>query len=148
MSFAEETYKLICWGDSVQYEELIKLIPKDKFDMSPIPRLLLLGEEDIKPILPELLFWMADMNWPIAESIVHILLRFPKSLVPLIKERLKPTEDDDEWKYFIITALIPRFSIEVQRMFVDDLLRIVENPTDSEKDGAVWEAAKRCKSYC
>ena len=127
----------------MEYNELIKLIPKDKFDNNSICKLSELSEDEIKPILPELLFWMADMNWPIAKGIIRVITKFPNSLLPLIKERLKPTEKDEDWKYFIISDLIPQLPVDSQKLLIEDILRIINNPTDGEKISEVCYVATR-----
>ncbi|MBS5913827.1 MAG: DUF5071 domain-containing protein [Paenibacillus macerans] len=32
----------------------------------------------MKPVLPELLQWLQDMNWPIAEDIENIVINYQK----------------------------------------------------------------------
>jgi hypothetical protein len=120
---------------------LKELIPKDKFDKEVIPKLMQLSEDEISPILPNLLSWTADINWPIAEDIIRVLIRFPYCIVPLIREKLKPTETDEDWKYFIITDLIPQLALEAQKLLTDDISRIIDYPTDGEKDAEVWTVA-------
>jgi len=122
--------------------QLEKLIPKDKFDFEPFPALMIITEEEVKPILPKLLFFVADMNWPIASEMVKVLVRFSESVVPLIKEVLKPTETDEEWKCFIILALIPELSANSQELLLETVQRICDNPTNGETRGDVWEIAK------
>jgi len=124
------------------YSELKSLIPKDKFDLTTISSLKEISEEKVQPILSELLFWVADMNWPVAREMVDVLVRFPNSIVPLIKNILKSSEKDEEWKWFIITGLIPRLSECFQKLLLEDVFRIIENPSDSELSGDVWRIAK------
>ncbi|MCL2353445.1 MAG: DUF5071 domain-containing protein [Defluviitaleaceae bacterium] len=118
-----------------------KLIPKNKFDFEPLPILMEMGKDEIEPILFDLLFWVADMNWPIAPEMVKVLIRFPDSIVPLIKEVLSPSETDDDWKWFIITGLIPELPRESQRSLMGDLRRIINNPTEGEIHSEVPEVA-------
>jgi len=120
----------------------LKLLPKNKFDFAPFPALMEISEEKIQPILPQLLFWIADMNWPIATSMVKVLIRFPDSVVPLIRERLKPTETDEDWKFFIIVDLLPALPITSQELLVESIERILNTPTDEEVSCCVREAAK------
>ena len=123
--------------------ELMQLVPKDKFDKTSVLKLMELTEVEIRPILSELLFWIADINWPIAKDVVCILKKFPRSVVPLIKDKLKPTEKDEEWKYFIISNLIPQLPADAQVLLVDDIARIIDEPTASEEHAEVWNMAVR-----
>jgi len=124
------------------FDCLRTLIPRDKFDFAHFPELMEISEEEVKPILPDLLFWIADMNWPIATEMVKVLARFPNSVIPLIKELLKPTEKDEDWKYFIITDLIPAFPTESQELLAESIKRILDAPTDGEVDSEVWHVAR------
>lgn len=127
------------------FDYLRTLIPKDKFDFAPFPELMEISEEEVKPILPDLLYWIADMNWPIAIEMVKVLARFPDSVIPLIKELLKPTEKDEDWKYFVITDLIPALPAESQELLAQSINRILNVPTDGEVDCGVWEVVKDYK---
>ena len=42
------------------------LIPKDKFDLRNISRIRKLDFLTLEPIIPELLEWIQDINWPVA----------------------------------------------------------------------------------
>jgi len=128
-------------GNEVSLDNITEFIPKDKFDLKPISTLMEISEDEIQPILPDLLFWIADMNWPVAEPMVNVLTRFPSSIVPLIKDRLKPSETDEDWKYFIITSLIPELPVDAQKLLTDDILRIIQNPSDGEIAGEVVNVA-------
>ena len=88
------------------------LVPKNKFDSSNIERLKHLTDNEIEPILPSLLEWIQDCNWPVAGDILPVLALHQSALVPLIHRVLSPHEKDDIWKYWIITCLAPLFSDE------------------------------------
>ena len=62
--------------------EIRELLPKNKFDNSNINRLFLLTDEEIKPIIYELLEWTQDYNWPIAKEIIPVLLESSYLLIP------------------------------------------------------------------
>jgi len=121
--------------------QLKKLIPKDKFDFEPLPTLMEISEDDVKPILRDLLFCLADINWPIASKMIPVLLRFPDSIVPVIRDVLNPTEEDVIWKYFIIANFIRKLPRESQNLLLEDIKRIQNNPTRSELSEFVWEMA-------
>jgi hypothetical protein len=109
-----------------------ELIPKDKFDVSHITDLMEINETDIQPILPDLLQWIEDINWPVASDMVRVLARFPDSVTPLLHTLLDISAKDTIAKYWIIVCLIPLFPIEKQRLLLDDVKRICNNPSDSE----------------
>lgn len=66
--------------------ELESLVPKSKYDDSCIELLKAIDVDEVTPILPNLLIWIQDMNWPVAQKIIEVLPRFHAGLVPVIHE--------------------------------------------------------------
>lgn len=54
--------------------EIKRLIPKDKMDIESVNKLKALDINLIKPIIPDLLEWTADANWPTSKEIGKLLL--------------------------------------------------------------------------
>ena len=100
------------WRLRANMTDIHDLVPKNKFDSSNIERLKHLTDNEIEPILPSLLEWIQDCNWPVAGDILPVLALHQSALVPLIHRVLSPHEKDDIWKYWIITCLVPLFSDE------------------------------------
>ena len=117
------------------------LIPKDKFDQTTIAELMKLTQEEIRPIVPELIEWLADFNWPVAPEVAKALALFPDSVIGELKKQLTPEADDDILKYWILVGMIPLFEKEKQLLFLPELQRIVENPTKGEVLEFVLEEA-------
>lgn len=118
------------------------LIPKDKFDQSTIAELMKLKEEEIRPIVPELIEWLADFNWPVASEVSKALALFPDSVIGELKKQLVLDANDDILKYWILVGMIPLFEKEKQQLFLPELQRIVENPTKGEVLEFVLEEAQ------
>ncbi|MBD5462553.1 MAG: DUF5071 domain-containing protein [Lachnospiraceae bacterium] len=118
------------------------LIPKNKFDFSGMDELRLLSDEEIMPILPALLEWMKDMNWPIAKEIPVLLSRHQRVIVPFIIEALRPEQLECDWKTYIIDFLLPLLDEDYLLMLKTSLERIVESPTWGEEDEATNIAAR------
>ena len=89
-----------------------KLIPKDKFDLDAAKRLSLATPEQVSAVATPLLEWIADMNWPVALQIIHVLPKFHKELLPSIEPILLNRENDIIWKYWIISQLLIQFPKE------------------------------------
>lgn len=89
-----------------------KLIPKDKFDLDAAKRLSLATPEQVSAVATPLLEWIADMNWPVALEIIHVLPKFHKELLPSIEPILLNQENDIIWKYWIISQLLIQFPKE------------------------------------
>lgn len=122
---------------------MIKLLPKDKFDNSTFNDLINLKESEISIILPELFSWIADFNWPIAEDILSILIKFPNSLIPLIKNSLNESNNDDILKYWVIIKLLPKLPLKIQNKLLPSIERICNSPTEAEYSEDVLEVALR-----
>lgn len=108
------------------------LVPKHKFDFSGLEELKELSDEEIAPILPALLEWMKDMNWPIAQEMPSLLIMHQKVLMPYIVDVLKPEQVEGDWKNYIIWDLLPLLDKEYAIEIEPYLERIVENPTRNE----------------
>lgn len=103
------------------------LLPKDKFDEEGITTLKELSFEQIKPIIPNLLEWLQDMNWPVAGSIAEILKPFTNSITD---ELIKILETDDGmWKYWILVVFARDTS---NSLLIAQLKRITTQPTKDE----------------
>ena len=88
------------------------MIPKDKFDLDAAKRLSLATPEQVSAVATPLLEWIADMNWPVALEIIHVLPKFHKELLPSIEPILLNRENDIIWKYWIISQLLIQFPKE------------------------------------
>ena len=119
-------------GDSESRMDFYDLIPKNKYDISNIEKLKQLTTKEIEPILPALLEWIQDRNWPVAEALLPVLALHQSALTPLIMNILSPKEEDNIWKYYIITCLLPLFSDACIAPLLPSLKRIAENPTQNE----------------
>lgn len=125
--------------------ELKKLVPQNKFDNSTIDKLMELNEIEIRVILPELFMWIADFNWPIAEEINRVLIKHPRSILPIIEQNLSANAIDEILKYWIIVKLIPQLPFDEQKELQPYVDRICNNPSDSEKYEEIVDVAKEYK---
>ncbi len=116
------------------------LIPKNKFDNSTIEKLKELSDEEIESILPELLKWIQDINWPVANEILPVLALHQEKLAIYI---LKVLNGKDEiWKYWIIEKLLPLFIDKNLIPLIPTIEKIAETPTSTEYFEDVNEVAK------
>lgn len=117
------------------YMEIRELLPKNKFDNSNINRLFLLTDEEIKPIIYELLEWTQDYNWPITKEIIPVLLEREDLIFPYIREILQ--SNDEEWIYWIIKLLLPSFSASHKNMLKDEIVRLTNLSEEDYKETAL-----------
>ncbi|WP_169083976.1 DUF5071 domain-containing protein [Paenibacillus sp. PL91] len=118
--------------------EYSELIPKTKSDYERVALLKEAEKEKILPILPQLLEWLQDMNWPIAQDIEDIILKYEEHLITHIRVVMK--SNDGGWKYFLLHGLITRLSNEILLELKPDLVRMKLCPT---KDEIVAEIAEK-----
>ncbi|WP_010095155.1 DUF5071 domain-containing protein [Ornithinibacillus scapharcae] len=107
------------------------MIPKNKFDTNAIVQLQQASKEEVVPILPELLTWIQDINWPIATEIVNLLRTYYKETVPYIKNIL--ISDDSIWKYWCLLELIQPMEKNYQLLFYKEVQQLAYHPSESDK---------------
>ncbi|WP_405175908.1 DUF5071 domain-containing protein [Paenibacillus sp. FSL H8-0261] len=119
--------------------EIKRLIPKDKMDIESVNKLKALDINLFKPIIPDLLEWTADANWPTTKEIGKLLLPLGRELVPHLRKIF--ASDDDCWKYSILVKLVINLPKSVLSEMEADLKRLAFNPTEREKQELVDEEA-------
>ena len=86
------------------------LLPKDKLDDSNLEEIKLLNDSDLSQITSELLTWTQDANWPIFPKIVEIIVARQDLFISEISKVFQT--DDWIWKYWILTNICPKLSLE------------------------------------
>jgi len=105
------------------------LVPKDKLDLATANAAVDVGYPAVAPILPDLLTWLQDCNWPVAHVLAPFLASIGEPLVPHVAKIMN--SDDYVWKYWMIGAIM-RYSPDVARSFRGELERLVNSPTQIE----------------
>lgn len=106
------------------------LIPESKFDFGAIQRLQQLDPQDLIPILPELLVWLQDINWPVAIPMSKILLTVPDEIVPHVRDVLHT--DDTEWIEWCLQYIVGFLPVALIRKLEPEIRRIADSPTQWE----------------
>ena len=107
------------------------LLPRNKFDFKRMNYIKKMDRSEIRPLLPGLMEWLQDLNWPIATEVVELLLTFPNEIVPLVKDVL--ATNDPVWKYWCLECVVKGLPVELRTQFKVDLERLIEKPTPDEK---------------
>ena len=121
-------------------------IPKDKSDFSHIDKLYELTNNEIKTIIYELLEWLQDYNWPVAQKLVPVLKERENLVFPYISTILNG--NDNMWKYWIMELLIPNFTKEHKEELKNDLLKLANLPEEDEDSKSIRECAVECYKKC
>ena len=111
-----------------ELQNILNLIPKEKGDYERARNLKNYSVVELKPIIPNLLEWIQDMNWPIsgivAEYLVDNFSEIEKEIYPILNT------NDDIWKWNVINIF--KNLIEEEKN-ITIIKRIAENPTEMEK---------------
>ncbi len=122
------------------------LVPKDKHDVSNIDKLYNLTDEEMKTIVYDLLEWVQDYNWPVAQELVPVLKEREDIIFPYMSDILRG--DDFMWKYWIMDLIIPGFSFEHKNALKDDILVLINDHDIDEDTESIREIAKECYKNC
>lgn len=110
------------------------MLPQDKSDLQRARAIVTLGFPAIAPIVPSVLEWIQDINWPVAHIFAPFLASIGSELAPYVRTVLET--DDGVWKCHVIQAVVAP-SLELARALQPDLERIVRNPSQSEQNEEV-----------
>ena len=119
--------------------DLSRLVPKDKLDLATARTAVDVGYPGVAPILPDLLQWLQDCNWPVAQVLAPFLASIGDPLVPHVANVMN--SDDYVWKYWMIGAIM-RYSPVVARSFRGELERLVNCPTEVESHEELDQIAR------
>ena len=117
-------------GGLLTMTESNHLIPESKFDFGAIQRL---DPKALSPILPELLVWLQDINWPVAIPMSKILLTVPNEIVPHVRNVLHT--NDSEWIEWCLQYIVSFLPVALIRELELELQRIAYSPTKEEVEG-------------
>jgi hypothetical protein len=107
-------------------------IPASKYDVQAVYRARALGYPALNDLLPQLLEWLLDVNWPVAQHVASLLSLAGREIVPHIKAVF--SSDDPLWKYSLFASgLIRDLAPAVHDALRDDLVRMATQPTDAER---------------
>jgi hypothetical protein len=121
-------------------EDLLKLFPRSKHDTDRAASLIALGYDRLLPIMPRILEWLQDINWPVARVIQPFLVDIGAPLAPYVRDVL--FTDDELWKFFVLDHVVA-CSSELAYALREDLLRMAANPTKGEIQEGSNDLAKK-----
>ncbi|MFJ7667549.1 DUF5071 domain-containing protein [Lysinibacillus sp. NPDC097195] len=117
------------------------LLPKNIYDIDKVEELKKLDRNILVSLLPELLVFIQDTNWPVAPGVLEILRTFPNEIIPYVLDIL--SSDDDNWKWYVLHFLVIELPKESRGQFQEYLTRVAENPTANELAEELDEIAKQ-----
>lgn len=134
----------LCWEPYrpmiVEDADLTAFLPRHKHDLDNFQLLKNLGYPVIRPVLPELIAWVKDMNWPVANAVAPFLVSLGAVLMPYVQEVLDTT--DGMWKYWVITAVLDKMPAVEAEAFITILELLLMRITDDDSACEVDVAAR------
>lgn len=144
-----KTLKLKCSLFNHKPKEVIRieakdLLPKNKFDTANLEKIASLSDDEMKPIIYELLEWIQDYNWPVAQEILPILIARKNLIVPYLSMILNG--NDSMWKYWMMELIIPELTHEDQMILKKDIEHLSQLTQQDEDSLEIVNMAKKCLS--
>ena len=121
------------------------LIPKDKFDNSTINQLCKLTDNEMQPIILDLLEWLQDYNWPISRDILPIVVIHQNIAMPHILTILQG--NDIMWKYWVIELVIPYLIYPNKQLVKSELERLSSLEIIDEDIDEIVKLSKKCLAF-
>ena len=116
------------------------MLPKDKADLAAVEELASASPAEVVALLPALLTWLRDANWPVARPIAEVLRGHPLELIDPVNAILRG--DDEVWKYWVIVELLLSGPASLRDGVADEVMRIVNRPTLAEQAEEVHLVAR------
>lgn len=121
--------------------DALEFIPKDKCDTSGIENLKELTSEEISSISFQLLEWIQDINWPVAQSLLDVLPIFHRELLSDIRYILRDEVKDTIWKFVILSNLITQFPLSTIQLLQQELCQLSNSIAKDEDEQDVVDMA-------
>jgi hypothetical protein len=115
------------------------LIPKDKTDISTAWKLNGQPYENVEAIVPDLLIWLQDMNWPVAGPVAAYLETISFSITSEIIKILRG--NDSTWKYWCLVVFGRGDSIDP--ILLQEIRQLIPRVTIQEIEEGVLEVAEK-----
>ncbi|AVP96806.1 DUF5071 domain-containing protein [Ahniella affigens] len=109
--------------------ELFALLPCDKSDTAKAEAVIAAGYPAVEPLLPRLIEWVQDMNWPVAVVLAPFLAGIGRPMEDHVRQVLMTT--DEVWKYWVLECIVGK-SAELLECLRPELERIASSPTEGE----------------
>jgi hypothetical protein len=125
--------------------DLRDLLPRHKSDLERARAITTLGYPAVAPVLPELLEWLQDGNWPVARALVRLLTSVGEPLLPLVREVFSSA--DGAWKYWCIELFVRALPRPVAGHLRPELQRLAHHPTAADRVEEVDERAREALAW-
>lgn len=116
-------------------------LPRSKNDIDRARQIAKFGFPDVAPVVPELLEWLQDGNWPVSRVLSPFLVSLGHSILPELRTVLRG--QDAVWKYWCLSLVIAHLPMESLIELRDDIRQLAEQPSTDEIREEVDHLAKQ-----
>jgi hypothetical protein len=116
------------------------LLPVDKHDDKAVLHLTNLPISQLEPLIPQLLTWLQDENWPIFGPVRDLLIQHPKEIIEPVRDVLRG--NDGWWINNCLVSLVACMPKECQTELEAEIERVARHPTLDEKEFESEKAAE------
>jgi hypothetical protein len=113
-------------------------VPRHKSDNYRAEKLKQYTYEEVKPIIPDLLKWLQDMNWPVALPVATYLCTISDRISGDIASILRG--EDEVWKYWCLNVFVVS-AASIPPEILSEVKRIASTPTQGEIGESLHELA-------
>ena len=114
-----EAYIRLRYVDDMKLQDCI---PKTKHDCDAIEQATSVSFPLINPIIPNLLEWLQDANWPVAHPTAHLLTQAGPEIVPHIRQVL--SSSDSIWKFWTLKLLVINLQPNLLEELRPDIMKL------------------------
>jgi hypothetical protein len=115
------------------------LLPTTKHETDKASALVQLGWPAVAPVVPQILEWLQDSNWPVSQVFQPFLVSIGPSIARQVSAVL--SRQDGNWKYNLLSTVVSQ-SPGLARALRPQLERLAEHPSADEVAEQVDVAAK------
>ena len=115
-------------------------VPRDKHDLQAVRRARALGFPSLNAVLPELLQWVRDANWPVAPEVSVLLSQSGPEIIPHIQRVLH--SKDLDWKFWTIDLVIRNLDPDIRQQLRSDLELLANRASREDKQNEVDVVSK------
>ncbi|MEM1095825.1 MAG: DUF5071 domain-containing protein [Bacteroidota bacterium] len=106
-------------------------LPKHKADLESVADLDAFSNRQLEPYLKDLLTWLKDYNWPVAEPISRRLSKCGSEIVEPLNSILR--SDDAIWKGWVISEVVEHLSREAREGVMSEIVRLINSPSEADE---------------
>ncbi len=118
--------------------EPIAPIPATKFDVDKAAEVVRVGYPAVEPLIPQILEWIKDLNWPVSRVLQPFLASIGAPLAPHVEAVLAGR--DDAWKHSVLSGVVAR-SPSLAQALTTQLKRLADAPSPGESQEEVDRVA-------